>query len=143
MILTLRSRLLPSPNLALSRFVTPLRQELVELTRAHPRYAKNYAFDTDATWIKASPCGDACAGLPQVVAVDCEMCISEVRLPPAVVPAVAAGIYDLIPSSRSVLGSNPIFYVFRKRYVSARVLKPPRIRTGNPSWRRYNDLMLV
>ncbi|CAM9997167.1 unnamed protein product [Ascophyllum nodosum] len=52
-------------------------QELVELTRAHPRYAKNYAFDTDATWIKASPCGDACAGLPQVVAVDCEMCISE------------------------------------------------------------------
>eukprot|EP00903_Cladosiphon_okamuranus_P005818 g5761.t1 len=52
-------------------------QGLVERTKAHPKYAKNYRFETDATWIEASPCGDACADLPQVVALDCEMCMSE------------------------------------------------------------------
>lgn len=54
-------------------------QGLVERTRAHPKYTKNYSFETDATWITASPCGEACAGLPQVLALDCEMCMSEVR----------------------------------------------------------------
>ncbi|CAM9877600.1 unnamed protein product, partial [Hapterophycus canaliculatus] len=52
-------------------------QVLVDRTRAHPKFAKDYCFDTDATWITASPCGESCAGLPQVVAVDCEMCMSE------------------------------------------------------------------
>lgn len=60
------------------RFLSLLLQGLVERTRAHPKYAKNYRFETDLTWIEASPCGDACAGLPQVVALDCEMCMSEV-----------------------------------------------------------------
>ncbi|CAM9869205.1 unnamed protein product, partial [Scytosiphon promiscuus] len=52
-------------------------QVLVDRTRAHPKFVKDYSFDTDATWITASPCGESCAGLPQVVAVDCEMCMSE------------------------------------------------------------------
>ncbi|CAB1098762.1 unnamed protein product [Ectocarpus sp. CCAP 1310/34] len=52
-------------------------QMLVERTRAHPKFAKNYRFETDATWVTASPCGDSCPGLPQVIALDCEMCMSE------------------------------------------------------------------
>ncbi|CAM9921609.1 unnamed protein product [Ectocarpus sp. 6 AP-2014] len=52
-------------------------QGLVERTRAHPKFAKNYRFETDATWVMASPCGDSCPGLPQVIALDCEMCMSE------------------------------------------------------------------
>ncbi|CAN0537615.1 unnamed protein product, partial [Ectocarpus sp. 12 AP-2014] len=28
-------------------------------------------------WVTASPCGDSCPGLPQVIALDCEMCMSE------------------------------------------------------------------
>lgn len=50
----------------------------MERTQAHPKYAKNYRFEADATWVTASPCGEACAGLPQVLALDCEMCMSEV-----------------------------------------------------------------
>lgn len=62
-------------------------QGLVDRTRAHPKYAKNYRLETDAAWITAPACGEACAGLPQVVALDCEMCASEVR-PAFLVPAV-------------------------------------------------------
>ncbi|CAN0541607.1 unnamed protein product, partial [Laminaria digitata] len=54
-----------------------LAKGLVGRTRAHPKFATNYSFDKDASWITASPCGDGCAGLPQVVALDCEMCLSE------------------------------------------------------------------
>lgn len=60
-------------------FLLLLLQGLVERTKAHPKYAKNYRFEKDATWIEASPCGDSCTDLPQVVALDCEMCMSEVR----------------------------------------------------------------
>lgn len=56
-----------------------LWQDLVERTRAHPKYKGSYTFNADATWITAPPCGDGCAGLPQVIALDCEMCMSEVR----------------------------------------------------------------
>lgn len=54
-------------------------QALVERTRAHPRYSRDYTFSTDSTWITGAPCGPACTNLPQVVAIDCEMCESEVR----------------------------------------------------------------
>lgn len=53
-------------------------QELVDRTRAHPRFQSAYDFSTDATWITAPRCWDGCSGLPQVVAMDCEMCMSEV-----------------------------------------------------------------
>ena len=56
-------------------------KDLVQRTLAHPKYAANYSFEKDASWITASPCGDGCADLPQVVALDCEMCLSEVRNP--------------------------------------------------------------
>ena len=52
---------------------------LVERTRTHPKFTANYSFVKDASWITAPPCGDDCGGLPQVVALDCEMCLSEVR----------------------------------------------------------------
>lgn len=56
-------------------------QELVDRTRAHPSYAKNYSFNMDSSWVEAHPCGDGCDALPQVVALDCEMSLSEVRPP--------------------------------------------------------------
>lgn len=56
-------------------------QELVDRTRAHPSYAKNFSFNMDSSWVEAHPCGDGCDALPQVVALDCEMSVSEVRPP--------------------------------------------------------------
>lgn len=54
------------------------RQALVAETQAHPRFKSDYRFETDSSWITASPCGERCADLPQVVAIDCEMCETEV-----------------------------------------------------------------
>lgn len=54
-------------------------QELVDRTRAHPSFAKSFSFNTNSSWVEARACGDGCDALPQVVALDCEMSVSEVR----------------------------------------------------------------
>jgi DNA polymerase III epsilon subunit-like protein len=46
----------------------------VKATVACPRFAKDYNFDIDHTWVKAKPYGDWCKNLPPIVALDCEMC---------------------------------------------------------------------
>jgi hypothetical protein len=51
--------------------------DLVARTRAHPAYAQLYGFQVDESWSTAAPCGPRCAGLPQVVALDCEMCMTK------------------------------------------------------------------
>eukprot|EP00904_Undaria_pinnatifida_P006310 jgi/Undpi1/2809/HiC_scaffold_14.g06186.m1 len=66
-----------APPLLSCVFCILFTKDLVQRTLAHPKYAANYSFEKDASWITASPCGDGCADLPQVVALDCEMCLSE------------------------------------------------------------------
>ncbi|CAM9457641.1 unnamed protein product, partial [Choristocarpus tenellus] len=52
-------------------------QDLVERTQAHSRYKSTYSFNVDSTWIEAQKCSNKCKDLPQVIALDCEMCMSE------------------------------------------------------------------
>eukprot|EP01038_Epipyxis_sp_PR26KG_P009314 gene9314-12550_t len=49
---------------------------LVQQTKAHPKYTRDYTFDQDPSWITANPYGEWCVtkDLPLVLAVDCEMC---------------------------------------------------------------------
>lgn len=69
----------PSSSSSSSALPLPLTWEaLVLKTREHPRYARDYALEMDASWIQARPWGDWCTAngtsLPPVMAIDCEMC---------------------------------------------------------------------
>jgi hypothetical protein len=50
---------------------------LVAATQAHPRFASDYNFAVDSTWVQSQPYGDWCDGFPQVIALDCEMCVTQ------------------------------------------------------------------
>lgn len=57
-------------------------EPLVARTRSHPNYSAMYSklgvpAATAAGWAVAGPCGDRCASLPKVLALDCEMCLTK------------------------------------------------------------------
>jgi len=51
-------------------------QNLVDLTRNHPRFQSEYSFSNiDDFWIQPREHGDWCSGNPHVLAMDCEMAV--------------------------------------------------------------------
>jgi hypothetical protein len=50
---------------------------LVAATQQHPRFSQDYSFSLDSSWVQARPYGDWCKAFPQVIAIDCEMCVTE------------------------------------------------------------------
>ena len=50
---------------------------LVGTTSSHPRFAAEYSFNTDETWVRSRPYGEWSKNLPLVIAIDCEMCVTE------------------------------------------------------------------
>ncbi|CAM9656713.1 unnamed protein product [Phaeothamnion confervicola] len=67
----------PAPELVWPHKNAEKWAPLVERTRAHTTFATAFGFPNDGSWVEARACGSHCAGLPQVLALDCEMCMSE------------------------------------------------------------------
>ena len=50
---------------------------LAQSTSANPKYNADYGFKTDETWVRSRPHGDWSRALPPIIALDCEMCVTE------------------------------------------------------------------
>ena len=50
---------------------------LVLKTQSNPRFQEEYNFHVDSTWITAKKAGAWSVNLPKILAIDCEMCVTE------------------------------------------------------------------
>ena len=51
--------------------------KLVQKTQMNGRYSQEYNFSKDSSWVEAKESGQWCLHLPKVIAIDCEMCVTE------------------------------------------------------------------
>lgn len=81
--------------------------DLVPLVQNHPRFAKDYSFPTDASWVKSRPFHEIKHGsqLPRVMALDCEMCET-------MDPVTEEKIANTLIRFSVVNGSNPAEVIF-------------------------------